>query len=184
MRKVLVVSDTHGSFTSWQRLKSLVGQVDELYHLGDVLYHGPRNPIPEGYDPARLAEALRSENLFLVRGNCDADVDLLVLGISEAPKILTVSFGQISFVMSHGELFENDEQMLSVLEKHNVQILLYGHTHVPRFEWLGSKLIINPGSLSLPKSQSEPSFVLIHTGENVEIALISLNGKIVKEVSL
>lgn len=184
LRKVLIVSDTHGSLTRWRKLKSLVGQVDEVYHLGDVLYHGPRNPIPEGYNPAKLAEELKRENLFLVRGNCDADVDLLVLGISEAPKVSMVGFGRVDFVLLHGEFFENDSQILQFLEEHNAQALFYGHTHVPRFDRVGSKLIINPGSPSLPKQDSEPTFVLLEVEEGVKISLISLDGKLIEEASL
>ncbi|WP_448535336.1 phosphodiesterase [Pseudothermotoga sp.] len=184
MRRILIVSDTHGSLASWQRLKSLVGQVDEVHHLGDVLYHGPRNPIPDGYNPAKLAEELRRENFFLVRGNCDADVDLMLLGISEAPKVSSVSFGEVNFIMSHGEFFQNEEQLLNFLEEHSARVLLYGHTHVPRFDWIGPKLIINPGSPSLPKMGSEPTFVLLEIEEAVRVSLITLTGKIFKEAVL
>uniref|UniRef100_A0A832MPY3 Phosphoesterase n=1 Tax=Pseudothermotoga hypogea TaxID=57487 RepID=A0A832MPY3_9THEM len=184
LRKILIVSDTHGSLTSWQRLKSLVGQVDEVYHLGDVLYHGPRNPIPDGYNPAELARELRRENLFLVRGNCDADVDLMLLGISEAPKVLLASFGQVNFVMSHGDFFQSEEQLFTFLEEHGAHVLLYAHTHVPRFDWIQSRLIINSGSPSLPKMGSEPTFVLMEINEVVKISLISLTGKLLREALL
>lgn len=184
MRRILIVSDTHGSLTSWKRLKVLVGNVDEVHHLGDVLYHGPRNPIPEGYDPAKLAEELKRENLFLVRGNCDADVDLLVLGISEAPKVSLMSFNNIDLVLTHGEFFEDEQYILRFLEDHKARVLFYGHSHVPRFDQVGLKLIINPGSLSLPKFHTDPGFVFLEIGESLKISLISLDGKIIKEVSL
>lgn len=178
------MSDTHGSMKGWKRLKALVGSVDEVHHLGDVLYHGPRNPIPEGYDPAKLAEELKRENLFLVRGNCDADVDLLVLGISEAPKVSLVSFNNIDFVLTHGEFFEDEQHILRFLEDHKARVIFYGHSHVPRFDQVGLKLIINPGSLSLPKFNTDPGFVFLEIGESSKISLISLDGKIIKEVSL
>ncbi|MCS7174739.1 MAG: phosphodiesterase [Pseudothermotoga sp.] len=184
LRRILIVSDTHGSLTSWKKLKALVGSVDEIYHLGDVLYHGPRNPLPEGYDPSKLAEELKHENLFLVRGNCDADVDLLVLGISEAPKVLLLSFGGIDSVLTHGEFFVDEQHALRFLENYRAQILFYGHSHVPRFDQFGLKLVINPGSLSLPKLHTDPSFVLLEIGDSIKISLISLDGKITREVFL
>lgn len=184
MRRVLIVSDTHGSLTSWKRLKALVGNVDEVHHLGDVLYHGPRNPIPEGYDPNKLAEELKRENFFLVRGNCDADVDLLVLEIPEAPKVSLVSFNNINFVLTHGEFFISEQHILHFLQDHKAQVLFYGHSHVPRFDQIGSKLVINPGSLSLPKLHNDPSFVFIEIYESIKISLISLNGRIIKEATL
>lgn len=134
MLKFLIISDTHGSVKSWEVIERLSGSVNKYYHLGDVLYHGPRNPIPEGYSPSKLAQILKDKNIIYVRGNCDADVDLSVLHNEDMPKFMILTFGHYKAVLLHGENLHSDEDMIELLNAHNADILFYGHTHIPRLE--------------------------------------------------
>ena len=77
--KIGIISDTHGSITDFKKAMEYLEDADKIIHLGDVLNHGPRNPIPEGYDPAGLAELLAEDDRFVfVKGNCDSEVDEMV----------------------------------------------------------------------------------------------------------
>lgn len=79
--KIAVISDTHGSVTAWRKARQIWKGSDMIVHLGDVLYHGPRNPLPEGYMPKELAEEINDSDIpvMIVRGNCDADIDAVML---------------------------------------------------------------------------------------------------------
>ncbi|AEH50930.1 phosphodiesterase [Pseudothermotoga thermarum] len=183
--RILVVSDTHGDFESWKKLREQSGVVDQIVHLGDFLYHGPRNPIPTGYDPLALAEALKSENLMAVRGNCDADVDLMLLGIEDMAKFMILTFGKYKMVCLHGENIKSDEDLIQLLKNYEACIVAFGHTHIPRLEKKEAGVILNPGSPSLPKKNNPPSFALIDfDNEYLKISLFTLSGKLVAEVNL
>ena len=78
--KIGVLSDTHGSLTYLEKALDTLSDCDILLHLGDVLYHGPRNDLPEGYNPKAVIEILNNlDNLTIAKGNCDADVDQMVI---------------------------------------------------------------------------------------------------------
>ncbi|MGJ8453767.1 phosphodiesterase [Pseudothermotoga sp. U03pept] len=185
MHRILVVSDTHGSLSSWEEIEKHIGFVDEIYHLGDVLYHGPRNPLPNGYNPAQLAKKLKErKSISYVRGNCDADVDLLVLENDDMPKIAFITLNDFKVILLHGEDIHTDEQMLQLLERYNATILAYGHTHIPRLEVVRSKILFNPGSPSLPKMNHPPTVGLIELTERLRIAIYEINGTLCKEIFL
>ncbi|MBO8160437.1 MAG: phosphodiesterase [Thermosipho sp. (in: Bacteria)] len=175
--KILVVSDTHGSLFYWKKINHLLNQVNEIFHLGDVLYHGPRNPLPEGYNPKELAEELKKYKINYVRGNCDADVDLKVLGIQEMPKQIFEFFGDYSIFMLHGEIVEEDNVDLYKLAKnHEAKILLHGHTHIPKIEEKNGIIIANPGSLALPKENNQPTYMIIEFSKKLKITIYTIDG--------
>ncbi|MEJ5230079.1 MAG: phosphodiesterase [Pseudothermotoga sp.] len=185
MHRILVVSDTHGSLSSWDEIERQFDFVDEIYHLGDVLYHGPRNPLPNGYDPAGLARKLKErKNINYIRGNCDADVDLLVLENDDMPKIAFMTLEDFKVVLLHGENVGTDEQMVQLLDRYNAAVLAYGHTHIPRLEVVRSKILFNPGSPSLPKMNHPPTVGLIELSERLRIAIYEISGTLWKELLL
>lgn len=184
MLKFLIISDTHGSVKSWEVIERLSGSVNKYYHLGDVLYHGPRNPIPEGYSPSKLAQILKDKNIIYVRGNCDADVDLSVLHNEDMPKFMILTFGHYKAVLLHGENFHSDEDMIELLNAHNADILFYGHTHIPRLEKIQSKILFNPGSPSLPKSNCPPTYGVVEFSNKLYLGIYTLSGDLYMEMSL
>ncbi|MBQ7189433.1 MAG: phosphodiesterase [Kiritimatiellae bacterium] len=157
--RLLFFSDVHGVPA---RLKQLWEQADalrpdRLILLGDALYHGPRNGVPFQYDTAATADLLnaRKESILAVRGNCDAEVDQMML---EFP-ILSDSAGLyadgIYLFLTHGHLFY--ENHLPPL--HPGDVLVHGHTHIPTLKQLpGGITVFNPGSISLPKGGNPPTF--------------------------
>ncbi|MBR4171662.1 MAG: phosphodiesterase [Kiritimatiellae bacterium] len=157
--RLLFFSDVHGVP---ERLKQLWKQADalcpdRLILLGDALYHGPRNGVPFQYDTTETAALLnaRKESILAVRGNCDAEVDQMML---EFP-ILSDSAGLyadgIYLFLTHGHLFH--EYRLPPLQPGDV--LVHGHTHIPELKRLpGGIILFNPGSISLPKGGNIPTF--------------------------
>ncbi|MFN3329060.1 MAG: phosphodiesterase, partial [Fervidobacterium pennivorans] len=166
--RLLVISDTHGSVKAWEDLSNLVDfkEFTSIFHLGDVLYHGPRNPLPDGYDPRTLSEKLKVQNIQYIRGNCDADVDLKVLGLEEMAKVSMEYISNFTFILVHGEIFEEND-IIAFLRGKEVNILIYGHTHIPRMEIIEGKLVLNPGSISLPKNGTPRSFLILEIEGNL-----------------
>ena len=179
--RVVVVSDTHGSVTSWRKIVDIVGKDNLFLHLGDVLYHGPRNPIPDGYDPKTLAEELKNFRIDFVRGNCDADVDIMVLGLPEVPKVAEQTFGNWKVLMVHGEDLDDE---VGFAKNHGAKVLLRGHTHIPKVEKSSGVIVINPGSPSIPKGGFPPTFSILDFDDDLlTVRILDLNGsEIMKEV--
>ena len=175
--KVLILSDTHGSLSAFEAVERFFEGVDLVLHLGDVLYHGPRNPIPEGYDPKSLAERLKEHDIVYVRGNCDADVDLMVLGLSEMPRVRRGSFGSVDYVMAHGDLVEDP---YSFAMENEAKVVLLGHSHIPVLRDIEGILVLNPGSPSLPKGGYPGSFAILNVdGSHVEAKVLDLKGDVI-----
>ena len=150
----MIASDIHGSaYYCAQLLEAYRREgADRLLLLGDLLYHGPRNDLPEGYNPkAVIAQlnAIRSD-ILAVRGNCDAEVDQMVLEFPILADYAILCAGERMIFATHGHLFS--EEQLPPL--HEGDILLHGHTHVPGCVEHGSYTYLNPGSVSLPKESS------------------------------
>jgi putative phosphoesterase len=169
--KVLILSDTHGSVKAWEDLEKLfdLSSFTSIFHLGDILYHGPRNPLPEGYNPKELVEKLKKYRINYIRGNCDADVDLKVLEIPEMPKISMEYFGDFSFILVHGEIFE-ENNIEEFARDTKAQFIVHGHTHVSKIEEISGKYVLNPGSTSLPKNNTPRSVLVIEVDEETLLA--------------
>ena len=155
--RILIASDIHGS-AYWCR-KLLDAYVKEkaerLVLLGDILYHGPRNPLPEEYSPKTVAELLTpyAGVITCVRGNCDSEVDQMVLPFNCSSDYGLLCVDGINMHLSHGH------RPLPPMRKGDVYIT--GHTHVPLNAVEGTGYIhINPGSVSLPKEGSWHGYII------------------------
>ncbi len=162
--KLVVASDIHGSAHWMGRLLDVCSTegADRLLLLGDLLYHGPRNPLPFGYDPSATSDMLNAHASLItaVKGNCDAEVDEMVLDFALLESALIFN-GVRNLVATHGHRF--NEQHRPPLGESDV--LLFGHTHLHHISADTNQLFINPGSVSLPKGGQENSYLVIDEKE-------------------
>ena len=133
--KWMIASDIHGSaFYCEKMLKAFEReQADKLLLLGDILYHGPRNDLPKGYAPKKVIELLNNikEKILCVRGNCDAEVDQMVLEFPIMADYAMITEGDLNIFVTHGHHF-NEKKLPPMFEKtQEGLVLLHGHTHVP-----------------------------------------------------
>jgi putative phosphoesterase len=130
--------------------------------LGDILYHGPRNDLPEGYAPKKVIAMLNEvkDELLCVRGNCDTEVDQMVLEFPILADYAILYAGGRMIYATHGHVY--NEGKLPPLKKGDV--LLHGHTHVPKCTEHENYLYINPGSVSIPKEGSAHSYLILEDG--------------------
>ncbi|MCR5764082.1 MAG: phosphodiesterase [Treponema sp.] len=162
--KWMIASDIHGSAKYCRKMIDVfyAEKADRLLLLGDLLYHGPRNDLPEEYNPKRVIEMLNplKECLLCVRGNCDTEVDQMVLDFPIMADYAVVEMGKNIVYATHGHHF-NEENPLPMAEG---CILLCGHTHVPRHVKHERFIYMNPGSVSIPKEQSRHSYMVYENG--------------------
>ena len=166
--KIMIASDIHGSARfSGELLRAFDGErADRLLLLGDILYHGPRNALPEQYDPARTAAMLNEyrERILCVRGNCDSEVDQMVLGFPIMADYCALPWGGRVIYATHGHVYNTD----SPPPLCRGDVLLHGHTHVPAWESFGDgNMYFNPGSVSIPKNGTERGYMLLTEREAV-----------------
>ncbi|MBE5901981.1 MAG: phosphodiesterase [Lachnospiraceae bacterium] len=159
--KWLVASDIHGSAYYCKKLLEAMDeeQADKLLLLGDLLYHGPRNALPKDYDPPKVYEMLNSvkDKIVAVRGNCDCEVDQMVLDFPILADYMVLSVGDRLIYATHGHVINKANPLPFVKGAY----LLYGHTHVPANEDCGDFTYLNPGSVSIPKEGSDHSYMII-----------------------
>ena len=159
--KYMIASDIHGSALYCKRLfdRYLDESADRLILLGDLLYHGPRNDLPEGYAPKEVIRILNehAEELLCVRGNCEAEVDQMVLDFPVMAEYALLSFGKNMIYLTHGH--HANEQSPPPLKRGD--ILLCGHTHVQACAEYDFFTYMNPGSVSLPKNGSCRSYMIL-----------------------
>ena len=159
--RLMIASDLHGSALYGRQLLDAFHRenAEKLLLLGDILYHGPRNDLPEGYAPKELSALLRAEKgrILGVRGNCDAEIDQVVLEFPLLADYCLLFAGGRTVFVTHGHLYNMDNPPpLSPGD-----ILLHGHTHVPCWERFGvDNFCLNPGSVSLPKDGSNRGYLL------------------------
>lgn len=163
--KYMIASDLHGSDYYCDKMLEAFDQegADRLILLGDLLYHGPRNDLPKDYNPKNVIMKLnaRKHQLFCVRGNCEAEVDQMVLEFPVlADYALLEQEGHLIFI-THGHLYnENQPPLLQPGD-----VLLHGHTHVQVSRPMGNGcMYLNPGSLSLPKENSAHGYMILEDG--------------------
>lgn len=163
--RIGIVSDTHGSLTAFKKALEALGPCDFILHAGDILYHGPRNPLPEGYDPRELAQTInRLEIPFIAAaGNCDAPIDQVLIDFPiQAPYALFCT-EKLRVLINHGHE-KSVEELVDLASKWRMDILVTGHTHVKRLERKNGLLIVNPGSCSLPKDGIPSAAVMDENG--------------------
>lgn len=162
--KYLIASDIHGSAYYCEKLAEAFHRegADRLILLGDILYHGPRNDLPRDYAPKKVAAMLNelSDRTFGVRGNCEAEIDCEILNFPmSADYAIMEQKGRIVF-LTHGHIYNLGK--LPPLKEGDV--LLHGHTHVPACEAHDGIWYLNPGSVSIPKSDSAHSYMTLCDG--------------------
>lgn len=164
--KLGVMSDTHGSLSAWNAALKLFSDSEVVLHAGDVLYHGPRNPLPTGYTPADLASAIRAHEgkLLIARGNCDAEVDQMVLD-RRFPSSVKLEWHGKQILMMHGDNFPLFRQQ--ALDQ-KVDLAISGHTHIASVVREGRTIFLNPGSTTLPKGK-DPATVAVVCERGISI---------------
>lgn len=159
--KILVASDLHGSAYYCRQLLEAFEreQADKMLLLGDLLYHGPRNDLPKDYAPKEVIAMLNplKAKLLCVRGNCESEVDQMVLEFPILAEYSYLVLGKHTIFATHGHNFH--KQAMPPLQPG--EILLHGHTHIPAWEMVGENLYCNPGSVSIPKENSHHSYMTL-----------------------
>ena len=157
--KLLIASDIHGSAYWCRKLMETIEseQPDKILLLGDLLYHGPRNDLPKEYAPKEVIPMLSSlaDRILAVRGNCEAEVDQMVLPFPCMADYALVEADGLSLYLTHGHLHGPDK--LPPLQPGTV--FLSGHTHVKLDQMQGSIRCLNPGSVSIPKDGSHSCLI-------------------------
>lgn len=174
MAKLLICSDIHGDADTAKKVLEAFDKsgAERLVILGDILYHGPRNDLPAGYAPKKVIELLNGYvgKILAVRGNCDAEVDQMVLNFPILADYAYIDVDGLRLFATHGHIHNKDTAKLGEGE-----ILLHGHTHVPCAEPFGNgNYYINCGSVSIPKENSPKSYILY---ENRVFSFRTLEGE-------
>lgn len=188
--KIGVMSDTHGSLLYFEKALDVLSECDVILHAGDVLYHGPRNEIPAGYNPKELANKINTiDNILFAKGNCESDVDQMVISHPIQSPYMTCQFGEIRIVVNHGYI-DSKEDTMKKAKSMGADILILGHTHIKELfvdEELGL-VVLNPGSTTIPKDGSHSVAIidLIVSDDNDEIDmdfnLIDINSNKIIEI--
>ena len=163
--KWMIASDIHGSDLYAEQLLARYHQegAERLLLLGDILYHGPRNDLPDGYAPKRLIERLNAmkDEIVCVRGNCDALVDQTVLRFPVLDEWRKIEMDGVTVIAIHG----HQQQDGGMPDLPPASVLLCGHTHIPECAPLHDGVVrINPGSVSIPKEGSARGYIVAQNG--------------------
>ena len=174
--KLMIASDLHGSAYYCRQLIELfqTQQADRLLLLGDILYHGPRNDLPRDYAPKEVLAMLNGmkDRIFCVRGNCDTEVDQMVLEFPILADYCILPVEDRLIYATHGHNYHR--KALPPLQPGD--ILLHGHTHIPAWEPFGqNNLYLNPGSVSIPKMDSAHGCMIL---EGNTLQWITLDGTV------
>lgn len=177
--KYLICSDIHGSETAAIEIvkKFREEHCNFLILLGDILYHGPRNPLPEGHNPKGVVEALNpiAEKIIACRGNCDAEVDQMLLQFHLLSDYSFVVDEGVRIFCTHGHVYAPEEAS-------GCDVFLSGHTHIQVLEKNDKGIIIcNPGSVSLPKGGTPAGYAIY---SDKVISLFNIEGQKLKTLSL
>lgn len=176
--KLMIASDIHGDAAWCSRLVETfrMEQCEKLVLLGDLLYHGPRNPIPTHYDPKGVVALLNplKERILCVRGNCDAEVDQMLLEFPIMADYAQILTPRHCFYLTHGHHYS----MENLPPLGTGAVFAQGHTHIPVLRQQEGLILVNPGSVSLPKNNSPHSFCLYEeNGDEAVFCLKDLDGR-------
>lgn len=162
--KIMFASDIHGSAYYCKKMLEAYERekAERLMLLGDLLYHGPRNDLPKEYAPKEVIAMLNSmkHEICAVRGNCEAEVDQMVLDFPVMADYAILLDGKRAIYATHGHIYH--EHHLPPLKKGD--ILIHGHTHVLQAKKAGENYILNPGSVSIPKEGNPPTYGIWEEG--------------------
>lgn len=179
--KFIIASDIHGDIDSTNTLLNILKKeaAEKLILLGDILYHGPRNDLPTGYNPKKVIAALNniSDKIICVRGNCDAEVDQMVLNFSIMSDFRYIEADGLRIFATHGHHYNQ----VTPPRMSKGEILIHGHTHIPKCEKFGDNYCLNPGSISIPKGGFKPSYIIY---ENRIFTIKDFDGDVIFQLSL
>ncbi|HZJ87034.1 MAG TPA: phosphodiesterase [Erysipelothrix sp.] len=146
--QTLIISDIHGSEKRLQDVLNTHLDYDNVILVGDLLYHGPRNPLLDDYNPSGVIDLLNAidKPIFAVRGNCDSEVDQMVLDFPMMSDYTIMHAHDKTIFITHGHVFEPKDASIT-----KANIFISGHTHIPGFSFVNDIKLYNPGSISLPK---------------------------------
>ena len=174
--KLLVVSDIHGSAYYTEKIPEIFERekADKIIVLGDLYYHGPRNPLTKDYSPMKVAEILNSlkDRLDVIKGNCDAEVDEMISEFKfKEHLLLDVNNLKVYFTHGHKNNMDNlpDEQ---------IDMMVYGHFHTGFIVKKDGIIFANPGSISLPKDNTKNSYLIL---DKESIVLKDIDGNVIDE---
>ena len=174
---IIVISDIHGSnyYMNKMRERIEIENPDKIILLGDLYYHGPRNPLTDEYNPSEVAKTLNSfkDKIIAVKGNCDAEVDQMISEFKINDEYITNLNGKI-FYFTHGHKFNIDN-----LPEEQFDVLVYGHFHTGFIKQKDNKIFVNSGSISLPKNDTKNSYLSI---DNENIYLKDIEGNIIDQI--
>ena len=163
--KLMLISDIHGSPAALESAIHLADheQADRILILGDLLNHGPRNPLPADYNPQGVAELLNNNlhRITCVRGNCDSEVDQMLITAPIMSDYVQVLVDNRQLFLTHGHLWHPDK----LPQLNNGDVFCYGHFHIPVLEQHNGITLFNPGSITLPKNDYPASVGWYHRGE-------------------
>ena len=180
--KLFFASDLHGCLPATEKVLAEYEKsgAQTLVILGDVLNHGPRNPVPEGYNPPAVSELLNqyADQIIAVRGNCDSEVDQMLLSFPMMMDYAWVMLpsGQRLF-LTHGHLYNTNKRPTL---KHG-DVIAHGHTHIPVAELNNGQFIFNPGSITFPRDGYAASYGLL---EDNQLSVVTFDGDVLAQTSL
>ncbi|PST86222.1 phosphodiesterase [Photobacterium sp. NCIMB 13483] len=180
--KLFFASDIHGSFVAAQKAIAAFEKSGAKYLilLGDILNHGPRNALPEGYDPIKVAELLNqyADRITAVRGNCDSDVDQMLLDFPMMAdyNLVMLADGRRLF-LTHGHIYNADKHPPLM----NGDVIVSGHTHIPVAELKSDYYAFNPGSVAIPRNGLPASYGLL---DGNQLSVISFEGEVLAQTVL
>ena len=179
--KLMFASDIHGSAYYCRKMVEAyqAEKAVRLILLGDILYHGPRNDLPKDYAPKEVIAMLNpmKNDICAVRGNCEAEVDQMVLDFPVMADYCVILEGNRTIYATHGHVY--NEGHLPPLKEGD--ILIHGHTHLLRAEKKEHYTILNPGSVSIPKEGNPPSYAIL---ENGDFRIKGFDGQVIKKLEL
>lgn len=179
--KYLFASDIHGSAYYCRKLLDAFReeQAERLVLLGDLLYHGPRNDLPREYAPKEVIALLNEHKnkIYAVRGNCEAEVDQMVLEFPVMADYCILSVDGRTFYATHGHIYNQDN--LPPFQEGD--ILIHGHTHVLKAQQMDGYILLNPGSVSIPKEGNPATYAVL---ENSIFTIKDFDGNTVREMRL
>lgn len=179
--KLFFISDIHGSEYYLNKALERFNkeQADYLVILGDYLYHGARNPLPKGYEPKKVTAILNSlaDKIISIRGNCDSEVDQMVLNFPIMADYSIIFYEGKKLFITHGHIY-NENNMPKLKDN---DVLIHGHTHIPRAEKVDNVFLLNPGSISLPKENNPHAYGIL---EGDIFTIKELDGSVFKEIKI
>ena len=179
--KIFVASDIHGSAFYCRKMLEAYkeSKADRLLLLGDILYHGPRNDLPKEYAPKEVIAMLNplKQEIYAVRGNCEAEVDQMVLEFPVMADYCILAIDGKTFYATHGHVY-NQNNLPPLCEG---DILIHGHTHVLKAEQMDGYILLNPGSVSIPKEGNPPTYAVLEDGV---FSIRDFDGNVVKSIAL